>query len=236
MNSVSIVKIRVGESTMDVYLGTPAREAPNPAIVLMYHRGGIDNFTEGVVERLAARGYLVAVPDIYHRCPGTIPIAERKALLRDSDIVADVKATVHELRSRSGVLHDRIAVMGHCMGGRMALLAAGSLPGFCGVVVYYGGSVERSWGGDGPTPFDGLRNIRCPVIGFFGDKDTHPSPEDVNRIDAELSAHGVDHDFHRYPAVGHGFQNPAHDTAAERFAAEDAWGKTFTFLRKVAPA
>ena len=30
-----------------------------------------------------------------------------------------------------------------------------------------------SWG-DGPTPFEGLRNIRCPVIGFFGDEDRKP--------------------------------------------------------------
>ena len=56
------------------------------------------------------------------------------------------------------------------------------------------------------------------------------------KIDAELSRHGIEHDFHRYPGVGHGFQNPARDTARERAAAEDAWTKTFAFLRRVAPA
>jgi dienelactone hydrolase len=93
--------------------------------------------------------------------------------------------------------------------------------------------VLRSWGDDGPTPFDLLRNIRCPVIGFFGDKDTHPSPEDVDRIDAE--PHGIAHDFHRHRDIGQGFKNPTHNSLQERAAAEDAWDKTFVFLRKVAP-
>src|SRR5258708_32143208 len=162
-------------------------------------------------------------------------LAERKNLLKDSEVVADIAATVADLRARPDVAADRIVLLGHCMGGRMALLGAGSLPQFCGLVVYYGGSVNRSWGNEGPTPFERLRNIACPVIGFFGDKDTHPSPQDVDQIDAELGRHGIPHQFHRYPDVGHGFQNPAHDTPQERAAAEDAWGKTVAFLRKIAP-
>jgi carboxymethylenebutenolidase len=229
----SVEKIRVDDSDMDVHLGVPSRETPGPAVVLMYHRGGIDDFTKGVVDRLVSHGYLAAVPDIYHRCPSAMPAIERKSLLKDSEILADVQATVEHLRARSSVDADRIVIMGHCMGGRMALLAAGNLPGFCGTVVYYGGSVARSWG-EGATPFERLRRIQSPVIGFFGDDDRHPSPEDVDRIDAELSRHGIVHEFHRYPGVGHGFQNPAHDTPQERAAAEDAWAKTFSFLNRVA--
>jgi carboxymethylenebutenolidase len=232
----AITQIRVQNSTMDVYVDGPARKNPGPAIILMYHRGGIDKFTKLVVERLVGAGYLVAAPEISHRCPQEIPIAERKALLKDPEVVADIKATLDYLRSRPDVAVDQIVVMGHCMGGRVALLAAGSLPDFRGVVVYYGGSVEKSWGNEGPPPMERLRNIRCPVIGFFGNKDVHPSPEIVDQIDAELTRHGVAHEFIRYPDVGHGFQNPARETPEERRAAEDAWVKTFAFLRKVVPA
>lgn len=227
-----IERVGVGGSIMDLYIGGPRRRAPGPAIVLLYHRGGIDDFTKNVVERLASNGYLAAVPDVYHHCPAGTPPAERKNLLRDSEIVADVEATLEELRKRGDVDAKRVVVMGHCMGGRMALLVAGSVPAFCGAVIYYGGSVGKSWG-EGPSPFERLRNIRCPVIGFFGDRDTHPSPEDVNRIAAELRRHDVAHVFHRYPDVGHGFQNPAHDSPEERAAAGDAWEKTFAFLREV---
>ncbi len=229
----SIFTVQVGDTAMDVYLDAPVRNMPGPAIVLMYHRGGIDTFTKGVAGRLVSGGYLAAVPDVYHRCPSGMPTAERKGLLKDDEIVADVRATLEQLKKRPDVAPDRIVIMGHCMGGRMAFLAAGSIPEFSAAIVYYGGSVTHSWGHAGPTPFDRLRNIRCPVIGFFGDKDTHPSPQDVNRIEAELKAHGVPHDFHRYPDVGHGFQNPAHDTPQERAAAEDAWERTLAFLANV---
>jgi carboxymethylenebutenolidase len=230
----SVFTIDVGGSAMDVHLGVPERQAPGPAIVLMYHRGGIDDFTKHVVDRLASAGYLVAVPDVYHRCPSATPLSERKSLLRDSEVIADVRETVKMLNKRGDVASNRIVVMGHCMGGRMALLAAGSVSGFCGVIDYYGGSVARSWG-EGPTPFDGLRNIPCPIIGFFGNEDRHPSPEDVNQIDAELTRCSIAHEFHRYDGVGHGFQNPAHDSVPERAAAEDAWEKTFAFLNRIVP-
>src|ERR1051326_665303 len=231
----SVITIDVGGSVMDVYLGVPERPAPGPAIVLMYHRGGIDDFTRNVVDRLVAHGYLVAVPDVYHHCPRTMPPADRKSLLRDPDIIADVRATIAMLKSRRDCDPGKLVVMGHCMGGRMALLAAGSVPEFCGVIDYYGGSVARSWG-EGPTPFDGLRNIHRPIIGFFGNEDRHPSPQDVDQISAELTRCGIAHEFHRYDGVGHGFQNPARDSRQERAAAEDAWEKTFAFLRRIAPA
>jgi len=233
----TMAQIRVQDSTMDVYVDGPERKTPGPAIILMYHRGGIDEFTKHVVGRLVTAGYLVAAPEISHRCPQEIPIADRKALLKDAEVVADIEATLAYLRSRPDVAADQIAVMGHCMGGRVALLAAGSLPAaFRAAIAYYGGSVEKSWGNEGPTPMERLRNIRCPVIGFFGDKDVHPSPQIVDQIDAELTRHGVPHHFYRYPDVGHGFQNPARKTPEERQAAEDSWAKTFAFLRKVLPA
>jgi carboxymethylenebutenolidase len=222
------ITIRSNDADMPVYLIAPQRQKPGPAILLLFHRDGIDPFTKGIATRLAALDYLVAVPDLYHRS-AKLPLRERKAMLRDREIVADVAAVADDLCTRGDVDPERIFVMGHCMGGRVALLAAGRLPRFRGAIVYYGGSVERGWG-EGPTPFETLQQIGCPVIGFFGGRDTHPSPEDVDRIDAELSAHGVAHVFHRYPDAGHGFQNPAHDTPQDRAAAEDAWEKTLSFL------
>lgn len=225
------ISIPIDEGRILAYLGVPERHVRGPAIVLLFHRGGIDEFTKGAVERLAGQGYLVAVPDLYHPCPADTAPADRKALLKDREILADVTATVDYLSARRDVAADRIVVMGHCMGGRMALLAAGRLPRFRACIVYYGGSVNRAWG-DGPTPFDTLRNINCPVLGFFGNLDKHPSPADVDQIDAELAAHAIAHNFHRYPDVGHGFQNPQHSTPAERVACEDAWAKTFAFLER----
>jgi carboxymethylenebutenolidase len=222
--------IMVDGSPMDIYVDAPAQGAPWPTIVLMYHRDGIDAFTKGVAAKLAAGGYLVAAPDVAHRSPPELSMKARKDYLRDRDIVADIRATLDFLRARADVDKKRLVLMGHCMGGRMAMLGAGHLADFRALVVCYGGGVHKAWG-DGPPPLDTLRNIRCPVIGFYGNDDNNPSPEDVDRMDTELTRHGVAHTFHRYDNAGHGFQNRNPGTPGERAAAEHSWSRTFAFLK-----
>jgi len=225
------VSVPVGQGAMEIYLDGPARNTPGPAIVLMYHRGGIDDFTKRVADKLAAAGYLVAVPDVSHRIARDIAMSDRKKFLKDSEVMADIRTAVDYLRGRPDVDKDKLILMGHCMGGRMALLGAGVLAEFKGVVVYYGGGVHLSWGDEARTPFDTLRDIHVPVIGFFGNLDQNPSPEQVDRIDAELTRHGVSHSFHRYDGAGHGFQNRILGTPGEQAAASDSWQRTFAFLK-----
>jgi len=161
-------------------------------------------------------------------------MADRKQFLKDSEVVADIRAAADYLRGRRDVDKNKLIIMGHCMGGRMALLGAGALPDFKGAVVYYGGGAHLSWGDEGKTPFDALRDIRIPVVGFFGNLDKNPSPEQVDRIDAELTRHGITHTFHCYDNAGHGFQNRTPGTAGEQAAAADSWAKTFAFLSDTA--
>ena len=58
---------------MDIYVDRPASGAPWPAVVLTYHREGIDDFTKWVARQFAEAGYLVAVPEVAHRIPSRFP-------------------------------------------------------------------------------------------------------------------------------------------------------------------
>jgi carboxymethylenebutenolidase len=119
------------------------------------------------------------------------------------------------------------------MGGRHAFLGASCIPGIAGAIPYYSADMFQPWGGTS-TPFDLLGGIKCPVLGFFGDKDKNPAPADVDRIAEKLSAHGVAHVFHRYPDVGHAFQQNADRSPEESRAADDSTAKTVAFIHKVA--
>lgn len=232
----SIDRIMVGGSAMDIHVARPAGAAPCPAILLMYHRGGFDAFTNWLMQGFSDAGYLVAVPDVSHHVDPAIPMPDRKAHLRDSQIVADIAATVAYLEARPDVIADRIAIIGHCMGGRMAMLGASTVPRFRACVVYYGGGMLVSWNETVP-PVDLVHDIACPVLGFFGNLDQNPSPQQVDRVESELARCGIDHVFHRYDGVGHGFQNPAHPEPSARAAGQDSWHKTIHFLaQKLAPA
>lgn len=223
-------RVTVEQSPMDIYLGIPEGKGPFPGIVVMFHRAGIDAFTKDRVDRLAAAGYVAAAPNLYHRRPADEDEVAKMAALKDSEILADVQATVNRLSDLDAVDGGRLAILGHCMGGRTAFLGAAANPSFRAAVIHYCGNMFKPWGEGVPTPFERLSGLKGPVIGFFGNDDKNPSPDDVTKIDRELTRLGIRHEFHRYDGAGHAFQNFVRADVHRPAAAQDAWDKALAFL------
>ena len=55
---------------------------------------------------------------------------------------------------------------------------------------------SKKIGENNPPAIKLAPNIKCPVIGFFGNDDQNPSPEDVNDYRRALTDAGVEHEFH----------------------------------------
>jgi carboxymethylenebutenolidase len=98
-------------------------------------------------------------------------------------------------------------------------------------VVFYGGGALQARGGPGPTPLERTNEIKCPVLGLFGQEDQNPSPADVAKIEAELKKHGKTYEFHTYPGAGHGFHCDVR-ASYRREAAVDGWGKALGWFNK----
>ena len=81
-----------------------------------------------------------------------------------------------------------------------------------------------------PPAIDLSINIKYPVIGFFGNEDQNPSPEDVNDYSRALTDAGVEHEFHRYDYAGHDFQCFNIEEKYSEDVIEDAWTKVLDFL------
>lgn len=222
----------VGGRSMPLRLARPEGFAgPRPAWLVLHHKHGLDVFTEACLTRLAAAGYVAAAPDLYHRADPQASYDDKMAGLRDADILADAAATLALLRADPLVRADEIGCFGHCMGGRMSFMLAGAMPDdFSAAVVFYSGSMFKRWGETGPTPFERLKDIRCPLVGFFGNDDKNPSPDDVDKFDAELAAHGVRHDFHRYDGAAHAFQSFQTPALYRPAQADDAWAKATSWM------
>ena len=230
----SIIKtIPSANGGMALYSASPADAGPFPAVVVIQHAPGLDSFTQAMAGRLAEAGYCAVAPDLYHRQPpsGLAPL-EHMGKLKDMEVIADVNAAVDYLRQEKTVVADRLAVMGFCMGGRVAyLMAAAASRTFKAAVAYYGGNPRKAWG-EGSTPFDRTREIGCPVLYHFGADDANPSPEDMRTLDAELTRHGKAHEFHAYPNAAHAFMN---FTTPERYreaADKTSWPRTLDFLAR----
>lgn len=227
-------EVRVGDERMRCYVSVPAGGGPHPAVVVIQHAGGVDEFVRGVSDRFAAEGYFSIAPELYHRDdPNTSddPLT-RMGRLRDRNIVADVNAAIEHLKTLPET-RDDIGITGFCMGGRVAYLMAATNPALKASVVFYGGNTMVSWGQATP-PFELTAQIVCPVMGLFGEDDANPNPADVAKIDAELTKHGKVHEFHSYPGAGHAFMNEGRPSYRED-AAADAWKECLrwfgTYLR-----
>lgn len=228
-------EIQVDGVPMRILYAAPAAQRRHPAVVIMFHRDGFDAFTHKLADDLAAKGYVAAVPDVYH----WPPVAENprdNPFPRDPGIIRDVAASVDWLGKRSDVDMNRIGIMGHCMGGRMSFVGASNNPAFRCCVSYYGGNMFVPWSDDGPTGFDMLKGLRCSVIGFFGNDDQNPSPADADKLDAELSRLGIEHTFHRYDGAGHAFQNFLSEPRYRPEPTRDSWKKTLEFLDRTLKA
>lgn len=230
-------RLTVGGSEMELYVDEPAGAGPHSAVLVAHHRGALDAFTRKFVEDLARNGYVAAAPLFYHRRPAGEDSMTSLRSLDDGEIVADIAATVDYLRSLDSVRGDAIGIAGHCMGGRLAYLGAAANPAFRACGVFYGGNVMVAWGAGHPPPIERSGDIGCPVIGFFGNDDENPSPDDVARIGAALDRHGKRREFHAYDGAGHAFQNFLNADAYRQGPAEDAWRKLLAFLdRELGPA
>ncbi len=220
-------------NSMPVYVGVPEGAGPFPAVVVIQHQTGVDEFIQGMAQRLAGAGYLAAVPSLYHRdgpdCQDD-PRA-RSQRLGDRRVMTDIDATIKLLRGNTADVGTRRGIIGFCMGGRVVYLAATANPAFKAAVTFYPGNTGRAWGRDIPSPFERSAEMHCPIQGHFGDDDKNPSPEDRQKLDAELTEHDKAHEFYAYPGAGHAFMDHTKESFRANAAAQ-AWPRTLEFLRR----
>jgi carboxymethylenebutenolidase len=229
-----IETLNVDGSDMEVFVFEPSGAGPHPAIILAQHipvgHTGIENdeFTLVTARRLADAGYLVAAPFIFHWWPKDEEMAVKARETRDERTVRDLTCTQEYLMDRGDV--DRLGMVGHCWGGRVAWLGACHLKGLSACAVFYGGRIKLALGDGNPTAISLAPRISCPVAGFFGNDDANPTPEDVDDYETALIDAGVDYEFHRYEGAGHAFQNFPTPDRYRHEQSEDAWVRLLKFL------
>lgn len=224
--------LKADGADMELYGCRPHGAGPFPGVVVIQHAPGVDVFICAMVDRLAEAGYAVVAPDLYHRLDKGIEYMKRMKLLKDREIIEDVNAAVGYLQQDDAVDAKRLGITGFCMGGRVVYLMAAANPHFKAAVAYYGGNTMVPWGEGVETPFARTREIGCPLMFHFGAEDTNPSPEDMRKLDAELTQHGKAHEFYTYSNAGHAFMNFDNPEKYRQAAAAESWPRTLAFFNR----
>lgn len=193
-----------------------------PGVVLYEEWWGVTEHMRETADRLAAEGFRVLVPDLYRG--RTAATGDEANHLMEGLDFGD--AAEQDGRGAAGFLHrdgaPKTGVMGFCMGGALALLAAMRDPDFASVVVFYG--LPPAEAGD-PA------KIRVPVMGHWALQDAFFGIERVDELERALEAGGVPHEFHRYDAK-HAFSNPGGLGNYHAEHAETAWKRSVEFLKR----
>jgi carboxymethylenebutenolidase len=221
------------------YLAEPTGAGPFAAVVVIQEIFGVNAHIRDVTERFAQAGYVAIAPAIYQRlAPGyetgytqadVVQGRQYKEQTKAEELLGDIQATIHYLKSLPHVKPGAIGCIGFCFGGHVAYLAA-TLPDIKATASFYGAGIT-TWtpGGDAPT-ITRTSTIPGTIYAFFGLEDASIPQEQVDQIEAELEKHDIPHRVFRYEGADHGFfcdQRSSYNAAA----AADAWQQVLALFQ-----
>ncbi|MEK9661907.1 MAG: dienelactone hydrolase family protein [Alphaproteobacteria bacterium] len=228
-----------GGELIDAYAARPLGAGPFPGVLLVHHMPGWDEWTRGVVHKIALHGYNVISPDLHFR-QGAGTAQEKSQRVRDTGGQIDTQV-LGDLAGGERWLRDlptgngKVGLIGFCSGGRVAYMAAAKMPGLDCAVDCWGGNVTSppaTLNDNQPVaPIDWTAEISVPLLGLFGNDDPNPDTAQVDAIEAALKEHGKAYEFHRYDGAGHAFFN-WHNERYRPGQALDGWDRVFAFWQR----
>jgi len=237
------VDLPTPDGVLDCYVFEPAGTGPWPAVVLYMDAFGIRADLDVMAARLADAGYVVTVPNLYHRSGSFAPFdpalvaaggAERDrfmSMIRSIDgerVMQDTAAVLAHLDTRRTVRPGPIGTVGYCMGGGYALRAAGVFPDrVAAAASFHGGSLATDRA-DSPHQLAPVMRARL-YVGVAG-IDPGFTDEQRQRLEAALRESGVDYEIEIYEGAQHGFAVHNH-RVYDRAASERHWERLLALFR-----
>jgi carboxymethylenebutenolidase len=238
------ITLQASDGACTVHVFTPQGQGPWPAVIVYMDGLGLRPALEDVAQRIADHGYLVLLPDMFHRYGAYGPLVPKlvfagdasttlKPLMASTDnlrAAQDTGAFLAYLETRADVAGERIGTVGFCMGGGMAIAAAGAWPDrVAAVASFHGGNLATEL----PTsPHLFAPRIRAELYIAVADNDRSYPPDMAARFEQALSDAGVRHRSELYPGAAHGWMKPDFPVY-DREAAERGWGAMFELFDRV---
>lgn len=199
---------------MDVYFAFPAEGGPWPGIVVFQEIFGVNEHIREVCRRVAAQGYVVIAPDIYHRTVQRLELgyepedvakgrAHKDQTTMDG-LLRDTRKSIQALRDRDDVRPDDIGCVGFCFGGHMAFIAA-TLDDLKATACFYPGGLTTMRPGGGEPSIGLAEKIDGRILLLFGDDDKGIPPEQVEEVRNALAQAGLRYEVKTFVGAGHGF-------------------------------
>ncbi|ESJ24825.1 carboxymethylenebutenolidase [Cupriavidus sp. HPC(L)] len=235
------VTIPSGDFKMPIYRAMPQGKLDLPVVLVISEIFGVHEYIADTCRRLAKQGYLAIAPELFARQGdptsfGTIQELQREIIAKtpDSEVLGDLDAAVAWAGANGGNV-GKLGITGFCWGGRIVWLYAAHSRQLKAGVAWYG-----RLGGD-TTPLqprhavDIAAQLKAPVLGLYGGKDTGIPLEAVDRMKAALAAANNPaakaSKFIVYPESGHAFHADYRPSYREADA-KDGWQKCLAWFKE----
>ncbi|NNH27855.1 dienelactone hydrolase family protein [Acinetobacter terrestris] len=228
----SYISIQNGDKSFSGYLAVP-EVGHGPGIVLCQEIFGVNAVMREKADFLAEEGYTVLVPDLFWRTESGIELGYndedfQKAFTLYQNFnenlgVEDIQTTLDTLKSLKECDQDvGLGVVGYCLGGKLAYLAACRIPEVACAVGYYGVGIENH--------LDEAKKIQGKLVLHMAEQDQFCPAGVRHQIIQALSAYKNVQSY-VYNNVDHAFARP-HGTHYHKPSALIAHERTVTALRK----
>jgi carboxymethylenebutenolidase len=210
-------------SSANGYLALP-ETGQGPGVLVIQEWWGLVDHIKDVCDRFAAAGFAALAPDLYHGVTVAEPDEAAKAMMamKLDQAARDLSGAVDELIRRSS--HEHIGVIGFCMGGGLALVAATQRPDAVAAVVPCYGVIP--W----PDAQPDYAAMSAAVQGHFAANDGFFTPEAAEALAEQLRALGKEVEIFIYPDTDHAFFNDTRPEVYDADASAALWERALIFF------
>ena len=237
-------EIKIPTATGDVpgYRALPAKPKGKVPVILVVHEiFGVHEHIKDVCRRFAKEGFYAIAPELFSRQGDVSKMSDIKEIMSkvvsktpDAQVLSDLDATVAFAKKDPHTDTNKLSITGFCWGGRITWLYAAHQPGLKAAVAWYGKILSDKDELHPKNPIDLVADLKAPVLGLYGAKDTGISVESVQTqaqaLAASASPAAKASSIHIYPDAGHAFfadYRPSY----HKESAEDGWKRLNEWLK-----
>jgi carboxymethylenebutenolidase len=231
------------DGSAEAFVYTPG-DGPHPGLLFYTDVFGIRPDVQSVARRFAEAGYTVLMPNIFYRY-GKLPLLDfefqrgeersMKALaglfasLTGPMMEKDAPYYVEALFNRNDVSGEKIAVVGYCFSGAMALRTAAVAPDKVAAAASFHGGRLVTEAED--SPHTCIPQVKSEL--YFGHAVDDPiaTPEQIAKLEDTLKDWGGVFQSEMYEGARHGWTMPGREVFNEK-QAERAYDKMLDLMKR----
>ena len=179
--------------------------AKSPAVLIVHEWWGLNDYPKMRAQQLAELGYVAFAVDMYG--DGKVAASNDEA----GKLAGGIRGDIPKLRNRINIAlawlkqnphvnPNKIAAIGYCFGGTVALELARSGADIKGVVIFHGGL-------NTPNPAD-TKDVKAKILVCTGGDDKSVQEKDISAFQKEMNDAKVDWQVNIYSGAVHAFTNP----------------------------